>query len=87
MKDHEKCMQGLDECQYTVHQRIEVRDNNGKVVDDTTYNMGVPNTYAVAMAIKYIMVARAAHGGIETFLELLGVGGDPEVALKNFIEN
>ncbi len=76
------CTEGLDQCQYTVRQTIDVLDKDGNVVDESLHHMKQPVTYAQAMAIKYLALLRAAKSGVENFLAIIDAG-DGVKAMRN----
>lgn len=75
----DQCGKNIEGCNFDVLTEHKVIDNRtNEVVDVKSHKSSVNMSYASAMAIQYVAVHRGAEAGAETFLKILGIGGDPE---------
>ncbi len=63
-----------------------IKNDQGAVVDQTTYDRDVGLPYAEAMALKYVRLLRCTDKETNTFLDILKAGDDPSTAIMQLLE-
>ncbi len=75
---------GVGGCTDTLNYTI--KNDQGAVVDQTTYDRDVGLPYVEAMALKYVRLLRCTDKEINTLLDVLKAGGDPSTAIMQLLE-